>query len=51
MDKHIQKIRQLFATNCLSAFDHFVRLGLKEITIRETKRNKFRTIFLTNDFK
>ena len=51
MDKHIQAIRQLLPTNCLSAFDYFVRLGLKEITIRETKRNKFRTIFLTNDFK
>ena len=27
--KHIQTIRRLLPTNCLSVFDHFVRLVLK----------------------
>ena len=29
MIKHTQKIRRLLPTNCLSVFDHFVRLALK----------------------
>ena len=28
MVRHTQKIRRLFSTNCLSVFDHFVRLAL-----------------------
>ena len=28
MVKHIQTIRPLLATNCLSVFDHFVRLAI-----------------------
>ena len=51
MVKHTQTICRLLPTNCLSAFDHFVGLELKEITLREPKRNKSRTIFLTTDFK
>ena len=30
MVKHIQTIPRLLPTNCLSVFDHFVGLGLKE---------------------
>ena len=29
MVKHTQTIRQVFPNNCLSVFDHFVRLALK----------------------
>ena len=29
MVKHTQTIRRLFQTNCLTVFDHFVRLSLK----------------------
>ena len=31
MVKHTQTIRQQQLTNCLSLFDHFVGLGLKEL--------------------
>ena len=31
MAKHTQTIRQLLPTNCLSVFDHFVGLALKEL--------------------
>ena len=30
--KHSQAIRRQFATNCLSAFDHFVKLALKGLS-------------------
>ena len=29
MVKHTQAVRQLFPTNCLSVFDHFLGLALK----------------------
>ena len=32
MVKHTQKIRRQPPTNCLSVFDHFVRLALKGLT-------------------
>ena len=32
MVKHTQTIRPLLPTNCLSVFDHFVGLTLKELT-------------------
>ena len=32
MVKHTQTIRRLLPTNCLSVFDHFVGLALKELT-------------------
>ena len=32
MIKHTQTIRRLLLTNCLSVFDHFVGLALKELT-------------------
>ena len=32
MVKHIQTIRQLLLTNCLSVFDHFVGLAFKGLT-------------------
>ena len=32
MVKHTQTIRRLLHTNCLSVFDHFVELALKELT-------------------
>ena len=32
MVKHIQTIRRLLPTNCLSVFDHFVGLALKGLT-------------------
>ena len=31
MVKHSQAVRRQFATNCLSAFDHFVKLALKRV--------------------
>ena len=31
MVKHTQTIRRLLPTNCLSVFDHFVGLALKEL--------------------
>ena len=38
MVKHIQKNQRLLLTDCLSVFDHFVRLrlqGLKKVAVRE----------------
>ena len=40
MVKYIQKIRQLFPTNCLSVFDHFVELLLKELNDRNENYTK-----------
>ena len=31
MDKHTQAIRRLLSTNCLTVFDHFEGLTLKEL--------------------
>ena len=33
MVKHTQTIRRLLQTNCLSVFDHFVGLALKELKV------------------
>ena len=33
MVKHTQTIRRQIADNCLSVFDHFVKLALKGLTI------------------
>ena len=33
MVKHTQTIRRHFLTNCLSVFDHFMGLMIKELTI------------------
>ena len=33
MAKHTQTIRRKFPTNCLSVFDHFVKLALKGLKI------------------
>ena len=33
MAKHTQTIRRKFQTNCLSVFDHFVKLALKGLKI------------------
>ena len=35
MVKPTQTIRRLLPTNCLSVFDHFVKLGLKGLTFFE----------------
>ena len=40
MVKHTQTIRRLLPTNCLSVFDHFVRLVLKGLTSGGQKRVK-----------
>ena len=40
MVKYIQKIRQLLPTNCLSVFDHFVELLLKELNDRNENYTK-----------
>ena len=37
MVKHTQTIRRLLPTNCLSVFDHFVGLALKELKIKGKK--------------
>ena len=37
MVKHIQTIRRLLPTNCLSVFDHFLRLALKELKLVRKK--------------
>ena len=34
MIKHTQTIRHLLPTNCLSVFDHFVRLSLKVLKLQ-----------------
>ena len=36
--KHTQTIRRQQPTNCLSMFDHFVGLGLKELRIQDFTR-------------
>ena len=48
MVKHTQRIRRLLPTNCLSVFDHFVGLALKELTKRvaEIKREPFLYIYI-----
>ena len=40
MVKHIQTIRRLLATNCLSVFDHSVRLVLKGLRNSFVNKNK-----------
>ena len=37
MVKYTQSIRRLFPTNCLSAFNHFVGLALKALTLQPLK--------------
>ena len=34
MVEHTPAIRRLLRTNCLSVFDHFMRLTLKELTMQ-----------------
>ena len=48
MVKHTQRIRRLLPTNCLSVFDHFVGLALKELTKRvaEIKREPLQYIYI-----
>ena len=40
MVKHTQTIRRLLPTNCLSMFDNFVGLALKELKIVSCFRKK-----------
>ena len=40
MVKHTQPIRRLLLTNCLSVFDHFVELALKELKNESKSRIK-----------
>ena len=40
MVKHIQTICRLLPTNCLSEFDHFVRLALKLLTCLDFRANR-----------
>ena len=44
MAKHTQTIRRQQATNCLSVFDHFVELALKEL--RHHKRSRTKSFLL-----
>ena len=41
MVKHTQTIRRLLPTNCLSVFDHFVELALKELRKLHRSTNVF----------
>ena len=41
MVKHIQTIRRLLPTNCLSVFDHFVGLALKGLISFKTSSRLF----------
>ena len=41
MVKHIQTIRWVFPTNCLSVFDHFVGLALKGLKIDTFSADKY----------
>ena len=45
MIKHTQTIRRLLSTNCLSGFDHFVKLALKRLIVlcspRSAQTNRF----------
>ena len=44
MAKHTQTIRRLLPKNCLSVFDHFLRLALKILSfLRSTALNLFKT--------
>ena len=45
MAKPTQIIRRVLATNCLSVFDHFVGLALKELTLNKTYNNFFVNFF------
>ena len=40
MVKHTQTIRRLLLTNCLSVFDHFMRLALKGLRLIDYEVNK-----------
>ena len=53
MVKHTQTIRQQQLTNCLSVFDHFVKLVLKGLSlIKDTQKqlNKKNKSYLLFDF-
>ena len=39
MVKHTQTVRRQKPTNCLSVFDHFVRLALKELMEKKQNNN------------
>ena len=39
MVTYTQTIRQQQPTNCLSVFDHFVRLALKDLSLNQRKVN------------
>ena len=41
MVKHTQTIRRLMSTNCLSVFDHFVGLALKELICKAHRFTSF----------
>ena len=45
MVKHTQIIRRLLPTNCLSVFDRFVGLALKELRCRVPFRSQYKTYF------
>ena len=53
MVKHTQTIRLSFqtilATNCLSVFDHFVGLELKELTSDILQGPKYASVLKVND--
>ena len=42
MVKHIQTIRRLLPTSCLSVFDHFVDMALKGLITRLTFKSPYR---------
>ena len=43
MIKHAQTIRWQQPTNCLSVFDHFMRLALKRLTLQNNCLRKLKT--------
>ena len=48
MVKHTQTIRRQQLTDCLSVFDHFVWLGLKELTIKSMNSDLIQPSELVN---
>ena len=48
MVKHTQTIRLQQPTNCLSVFDHFVGLALKELIFMKIYQKNWYKVFLKN---
>ena len=50
MVKHTQKIRRLLPTNCLSVFEHFVRLAIKGLTWKKYENLQVDSSTIKNNY-